>query len=32
MYGEWLYLMTPTAGLVSLNSKDGKERWKKKVR
>ena len=31
MYGEWLYLMTPDCWLVSLNSKDGKERWRKKV-
>src|SRR3954447_5769868 len=31
MYGEWLYLMTPDCWIVSLNSKDGKERWRKKV-
>ena len=31
MYGEWLYLMTPDCWLISLNAKDGKERWKKKV-
>ena len=31
MYGEWLYFMTPDCWLVSLNAKDGKERWKKKV-
>ena len=31
MYGEWLYLMTPDGWMISLNAKDGKERWRKKV-
>jgi acido-empty-quinoprotein group A len=31
MYGNWLYFMTPDGWFVSLNAKDGKERWKKKV-
>src|SRR5437764_8872413 len=31
MYGDWLYLMTPDCWLISLNAKDGKERWRKKV-
>ena len=31
MYGEWLYFMTPDCWFLSLNAKDGKERWRKKV-
>ena len=31
MYGNWLYFMTPDGWFISLNAKDGKERWKKKV-
>ena len=31
MYGDWLYFMTPDCWFVSLNAKDGKERWRKKV-
>src|SRR5262249_37536158 len=31
MYGNWLYMMTPDCWFVSLNAKDGKERWRKKV-
>ncbi len=31
MYGNWLYFLTPDGWFVSLNAKDGKERWKKKV-
>ena len=31
MYGDWLYFMTPDCWLISLNAKDGKERWKKKI-
>lgn len=27
MYGDWLYLTTPDAQLVSLNAKDGSVRW-----
>ena len=29
MYGNWLYFLTPDCHLVSLNIKDGKERWHK---
>jgi len=28
MYGNWLFFETPDGFLVSLNAKDGKERWK----
>jgi acido-empty-quinoprotein group A len=31
MYGNWLYFMGPDGWFVSLNAKDGKERWRKKV-
>ena len=31
MYGDWLYFMTPDCWFLSLNAKDGKERWRKKV-
>jgi len=31
MYGNWLYYMTPDNYLLSLNAKDGKERWRKQV-
>ena len=31
MYGNWLYFETPDNHLVSLNIKDGKERWHKKI-
>jgi alcohol dehydrogenase (cytochrome c) len=31
MYGNWLYFLTPDGWFISLNAKDGKERWKKKV-
>jgi acido-empty-quinoprotein group A len=31
MYGDWLYFMTPDCWFISLNAKDGKERWRKKV-
>jgi acido-empty-quinoprotein group A len=31
MYGDWLYYMTPDNYLLSLNAKDGKERWRKQV-
>lgn len=31
MYGEWLYFMTPDCWFLSLNAKDGKERWRKKM-
>ncbi len=31
MYRDWLYFMTPDCWFVSLNAKDGKERWRKKV-
>src|SRR5260370_28953833 len=31
MYGNWLYFLTPDGWFVSLNAKNGKERWKKKV-
>ena len=29
VYGNWLYFETPDCNLVSLNLKDGKERWHK---
>jgi alcohol dehydrogenase (cytochrome c) len=29
--GEWLYFVTPDCNLVSLNAKDGKERWHKQI-
>ncbi|HEX6546303.1 MAG TPA: acido-empty-quinoprotein group A [Bryobacteraceae bacterium] len=31
MYGNWLYFLTPDGWFISLNAKDGKERWRKKV-
>lgn len=31
MYGQWLYFMTPDNWLVSLEAKNGKERWRKKI-
>ncbi|MEI9977343.1 MAG: hypothetical protein WDO73_37985 [Ignavibacteriota bacterium] len=31
MYGDWLYFMTPDCWFLSLNAKNGKERWRKKV-
>ena len=31
MYKSWLYFLTPDGWLISLNAKDGKERWRKKV-
>ncbi len=31
MYGNWLYFMAPDGWFISLNAKDGKERWRKKV-
>lgn len=31
MYGDWLYVETPDCNLVSLNSKDGSERWHKQI-
>jgi alcohol dehydrogenase (cytochrome c) len=31
MYGEWLYLLAPDGWFISLNARDGKERWRKKV-
>ncbi len=30
-YGSWLYFETPDCHLVSLNMKDGSERWRKKI-
>ena len=30
-YGKWLYFSTPDCNLVSLNMKDGKERWHKRI-
>ncbi|HEY3742329.1 MAG TPA: acido-empty-quinoprotein group A [Bryobacteraceae bacterium] len=30
-YGRWLYFETPDCNLVSLNMKDGKERWHKQI-
>jgi alcohol dehydrogenase (cytochrome c) len=31
VYGRWLYFETPDCHLVSLNLKDGKERWRKTI-
>ena len=31
MWGDWLYFETPDCNLVSLNAKDGKERWRQKI-
>ena len=31
MYGNWLYFMAPDGWFISLNAKDGKERWKIQV-
>ena len=31
VYDNWLYFETPDCNLVSLNMKDGKERWNKQV-
>ena len=31
VYGRWLYFETPDCNLVSLNLKDGKERWHKQI-
>ncbi len=31
MYGSWLYFMAPDGWFISLNARDGKERWRKKV-
>jgi acido-empty-quinoprotein group A len=31
MYGNWLYFLTPDGWFISLDAKNGKERWRKKV-
>lgn len=31
IYGNWLYFLTPDGWFISLDLKDGKERWRKKV-
>ena len=31
MWGNWLYFETPDCNLISLNAKDGKERWRKQI-
>jgi alcohol dehydrogenase (cytochrome c) len=31
MYGNWLYFMAPDGWFISLNAKDGRERWKIQV-
>src|SRR6185437_9599416 len=31
MYGDWLYFESPDNYLISLNAKDGKERWRVKI-
>lgn len=31
LYGNWLYFLSPDGWLISLNSKNGKERWRKHV-
>src|SRR5260370_22154847 len=30
MYGDWLYFLGPDGWFISLNAKDGTERWRKK--
>ena len=32
MYGNWLYFLTPDGWFISLNAKDGKERWQQESR
>jgi acido-empty-quinoprotein group A len=31
MWGDWLYFETPDCNLISLNAKDGKERWRHQI-
>ena len=31
MYKEWIYFLGPDGWFISLNAKDGKERWRKKI-
>jgi acido-empty-quinoprotein group A len=31
MYGHWLYFLTPDGWFISLDARNGKERWRKKV-
>ncbi len=31
MYGDWLYFLGPDGWFISLNARNGKERWRKKV-
>jgi acido-empty-quinoprotein group A len=31
MYGDWLYFESPDCNLISLNAKDGTERWRKPI-
>jgi len=31
MYRDWLYFLSPDGWFISLNAKDGKERWRKKI-
>jgi acido-empty-quinoprotein group A len=31
MYGNWLYFLTPDGWFISLNAKDGKERWRTQI-
>lgn len=31
LYGGWLYFLSPDGWLISLNAKNGKERWRKQV-
>jgi acido-empty-quinoprotein group A len=31
MYGNWLYFLAPDGWFISLNAKDGKERWKVQI-
>jgi acido-empty-quinoprotein group A len=31
MYGNWLYFMGPDGWMISLDAKDGKERWRKQI-
>ena len=31
MYGNWLYFMGPDGWFISLDARNGKERWRKKV-
>ena len=31
MYGDWLFFESPDCNLISINAKDGTERWRKTI-